>query len=78
MDIAQTVMRILMVVLFGNTSFRKLEAKKKQIGWLGSMVRIARKVGGVVRLHFMTAIKTELWLGNVLIVSILGRGNSYE
>jgi hypothetical protein len=67
-----------MVVLSGNTSFRKLEARKKQIGLLRSMVQLERKVSGVVRLHFMTAIKTELWLGNVLIVSILGRGNSYE
>ena len=63
-----------MVVLFGNTSFRKLEARKRQIVLLSSMVQLERKVGGVVRLDYTIAIKTEQWLGNVLIVNMYGRG----
>jgi hypothetical protein len=62
-----------MVALFGDTSFRKLEAKNRQIRLLQCMARIARKVGGVVRLHYMIVVKTELWLGSVPIVDTYGR-----
>jgi hypothetical protein len=76
MVIAQTAMRILMVVLFGNTSSSILALKAKQIVLLSSMAQLARKVSGVERLDFMIAIKTELWLGNVQTVSMYG--SEYE
>jgi hypothetical protein len=67
-----------MVVLFGNTSSRKLEMREKQQELLTCMVQLVRKVSGVVQLDYMIAIKTELLLGSVQIVNMYGRGSNYE
>jgi hypothetical protein len=67
-----------MVVLFGNTSSRKLEMSEKQQELLTCMVQLVRKVSGVVQLDYMIAIKTELLLGSVQIVNMYGRGSNYE
>jgi hypothetical protein len=71
-------MLILMVVLFGNTSSRKLEMSEKQQELLTCMVQLVNVEGLVAQLDYMIAIKTELLLGSVQIVNMYGRGSNYE
>jgi hypothetical protein len=66
-----------MVILFGNTSSNKLVAKQMLIGLLITMRQLEKKESLVARLHFMTATKTELWLGNVLIVGMHGSEHEF-
>jgi hypothetical protein len=70
-------MLILMVVLFGNTSSRKLEMSEKQQELLTCMVQLVNVEGLVAQLDYMIAIKTELLLGSVQIVDIYGREHEF-
>jgi len=61
-------MLTLMLVLFGNTSFRKQAMSKRQHELPICMAQLVNVESLVGELHSTIETKTELWLGNVLIV----------